>query len=132
MMRTHAHNLVGLALIGALFFGLTGCDNPPTGLLESAKNEVKLAADAGALRYAERSYRTAEQLVQNGWMEIARQNGRLGFLRDYRVADSLLRLASATAVQAKTAARDSVTGIHERYFAGSNELRRAIKTHVTR
>jgi L,D-peptidoglycan transpeptidase YkuD (ErfK/YbiS/YcfS/YnhG family) len=62
-------------------------------LLDSAKLALEQAANSGALRYAEVEYRAAENLVRAGWMEIARQNGRLGPFRNYHDADSLLTLS---------------------------------------
>lgn len=77
--------------------------------LDTAKARLAEAAKEGAIRYAEPVYRRAEQLVQSGWLEIARQNGRLGPLRDYKAADSILMLATVTADDAKAKTKDSIS-----------------------
>jgi L,D-peptidoglycan transpeptidase YkuD (ErfK/YbiS/YcfS/YnhG family) len=90
-----------LSVMGVVIL-LASCEKPPTTLLDNAKLALRQAADAGALRYAEQDYREAEELVRTGWMEVARQNGRLAPFRDYYHADSLLGLAiikSAAAVR---------------------------------
>lgn len=96
-----------LFITGAAVF-LSGCDKPPTQSLDTAKAHLVEAAKAGAIRYAQPTYRIAEQLVQSGWLEIARQNGRLGPLRDYKAADSILSLAVLAADDAKARAKDSL------------------------
>ena len=78
-----------LALSGA------GCEDAPVARLQNAKDALEHAASSGALRYAEQTYRNAEELLQSGWMELARQNGHLAPFRNYEKADSLLRLAFA-------------------------------------
>lgn len=105
------HLLIGAATITAVtvgFLWLTYSDNPPLLRLETAKSHVAAAAKAGAIRYAQPVYRKAEQLVQQGWLEIAKQNGKVGAFRDYHAADSILTLASATADEAKTRTTDSI------------------------
>jgi len=77
------------------------CEQPPTSSLDRAKSALKMAADAGAIKYALEQYRTAETMVKTGWMEIAHQNGRLAPFRDYHKADSILILATHTAIEAK-------------------------------
>jgi hypothetical protein len=84
---------------------------PPVWLLQSAKGAVQSAHQAGALRYSERTYRNAETLVNQGWMEMARQNGRLAPWRNYDKADSLLLLAVKTASDAASQARTYVANI---------------------
>jgi L,D-peptidoglycan transpeptidase YkuD (ErfK/YbiS/YcfS/YnhG family) len=78
---------LGLSLL------LLGCRKPPTALLQHAQVALDTAASAGALRYAEPTYRLAESVLNRGWMEMARQNGRFGPFRDYSLADSLLKRA---------------------------------------
>jgi L,D-peptidoglycan transpeptidase YkuD (ErfK/YbiS/YcfS/YnhG family) len=77
------------------------CQDPPTSSLDRAKSALKMAADAGALKYAEDQYRAAEAMIKSGWMEMAHQNGRLALFRNYHKADSLLLLATKTAIDAK-------------------------------
>jgi hypothetical protein len=100
-----------IAVVVVLFFsGLAllflPCQHPPLASLENAKSALKLTASQGALRYAEQSYRLADELMQRGWLEVARQNGRLAPFRNYRVADSLLNLAVEKAYQAACEAQE--------------------------
>jgi hypothetical protein len=99
-------------LIVILFSGVATfflpCKKPPVASLESAKLALKQAAKSSALRYAEQPYRLAEELMRNGWIKMARQNGRLAPFRNYEVADSLLNLATRTAEQAAFQAQERV------------------------
>ncbi len=104
----------GLALSGA------GCEDAPVARLQNAKDALAHAADAGALRYAEPTYRNAEQCLQTGWMELARQNGHLAPLRDYQLADSLLKMATSLALQAEDKTRDSISTMQS---MSGNELK---------
>ena len=99
-----------LFLYSLLFFILIfcGCQNPPTIALQNAKNALESAADAGALRYSEPLYRQAEETLTDGWMEMARQQGRLAPFQNYRIADSLLNQAYALANQAAQQTRDII------------------------
>ena len=101
-----------IVVVGALgVYMLTRSDNPPVSALEAAKSRVTAAAKAGAIRYAQPVYRKAEQLVQQGWLEIARQNGKVGAFRDYHSADSILAFAGATADEAKSKTEDSISRV---------------------
>jgi L,D-peptidoglycan transpeptidase YkuD (ErfK/YbiS/YcfS/YnhG family) len=103
--------LVGV-LIVILFSGLAALSlprpHPPTVSLENAKLALDQASKADALRYAEQPYRMAEELMQKGWREMARQNGRLTLFRNYEVAESLLALAVEKAHQAAFEAQQRV------------------------
>jgi hypothetical protein len=111
--RTRLIVLISLVLLtaGVITTLFLTAPEPPTWLLQSAKQSVETAQKAGALRYSEKTYRHAEALVTQGWMEMARQNGRLAPLRDYDNADSLLLLAIKTASDATTQTRTYVTNI---------------------
>ena len=101
---------LGYLVLTALFgLFLVGCEDAPVGSLERAKQALVQASTAQATRYAIPTYRQAESLMQSGWMEMARQNGRLAPLRDYRVADSVLAVATQKAEEAATLAKDSLT-----------------------
>jgi hypothetical protein len=95
-------------LFSVLVFLFLPFQYPPVTSLENAKLALRQAAKANALRYAEKPYRSAEQVLKNGWMEMAHQNGRLFPFRDYRVADSLLNLAVQMAHQATREAQEHV------------------------
>jgi len=94
-----------LSVLALLFFP---GQHPPVTSLENAKLALKLAAKSGALHYAKESYRSAEKTLQNGWMEMARQNGRLALFRNYEVADSTLRLASEMAKESEQKTRERI------------------------
>ena len=106
-MRTRLLIIAGVlfVVVAAVAVLFMNSAEPPVWLLESAKGSVETARRAGALRYSEKQYRNAEALVNQGWMEMARQNGRLAPLRNYDKADSLLLLAVKTASDAATQAR---------------------------
>jgi hypothetical protein len=114
-----------LAALGAM---VAGCDKPPMTSLENAKTHLTEAAKAGAVRYAQPIYRKAEQLVQSGWLEIARQNGRLGPLRDYKAADSILSLAVLTADDAKARTKDSIDRVTFTSKSGIEALQNEINS----
>lgn len=99
-------------LVVILFSGLAAfflpSKHPPIQSLENAKLALNQAAKASALHYAEKPYRLAQELLRNGWMEMARQNGRLSPFRNYEAADSLLNLATQTAHQATFQAQERI------------------------
>ena len=90
-----------LSTIFLLALTMISCQDPPNSSLQRAKTALKMAADAGALRYANDQYRSAESMIKAGWMEMAHQNGRLSLFRNYHKADSILILATQTAIDAK-------------------------------
>jgi len=98
------------------WFGIvgSGCQKAPEPLLESAVSALTGAAQAQALRHAEPQYREAEGLLKQGRTEMARQNGRLPFLRDYHMADSLLQLALFAARRAESTARERMGELQAR------------------
>lgn len=110
-MNRFKKTLLGLSLLSGLVLFFVGCEEPPTFSLESARQALLLAEQAGSLRYAEATYRDAEQLIYKGWMEIAHQNGRLGLFRDYAAADSILAMALRRAQEARQKAVDSITAV---------------------
>ncbi len=103
-------------LIFALFIFspfIAGCEffngpQPPAARLQNAKDALERAANSGSIRYAEEAYREAERLVQSGWMEMARQKGRISVFRNYHKADSLLRRAEAIAEHGLRKTQDSL------------------------
>jgi L,D-transpeptidase catalytic domain len=105
----HIYILRRLTVLVILGLFIIGCEDAPVGSLERARQALIHASTAQATRYALTSYRQAETLVQSGWMEMARQNGRLAPLRDYRVADSVLVAATQMAESAAARAKDSLT-----------------------
>jgi L,D-peptidoglycan transpeptidase YkuD (ErfK/YbiS/YcfS/YnhG family) len=110
----------------ALVIVLAGCDKPPTQSLDNAKARLTDAGKAGAIRYAEPTYRKAEKLVQAGWLEIARQNGRLGPLRDYKAADSILALSILASQDAIAKVKDSLDRVSFKTRLGLEDLEKQI------
>ena len=90
---------------------LSGCQDPPVSSLEKAKIALKQAADAGALRYNVDQYRLSEDLLKKGWMEMARQKGRLAPFRNYHIADSILTLANSQALEAAKLTRMAIDSL---------------------
>lgn len=113
--------VVSLPLIGLLYgSGLLDGPRPPVPRLNYAKEAIERAADAGAIAYAPAQYRRAEKLVQQGWMEMARQNGRVSLFRNYKRADSLLVKAIGAAEDGAQIAQDSLGSLDRR---AQNEIR---------
>ncbi len=103
-----AASAAGLILLAVIAFALVPPPEPPTTLLHQARSAIDRAAEAGALRHAQDVYRTARQLLQAGWLEMGRQDGRLAVFRNYRAADSLLNLACHTAFRAADESRTRI------------------------
>jgi len=117
--------ITSLILTGSIF-SLSGCQDPPMASLDRAKRALEHASKMGAIKYAEETYRQAEGLVQQGWMELARQKGRLGPFRNFKPADSILNLAyetaSRSADEAVTYVRNAETLVQTERDILKNEL----------
>ncbi len=111
-----------LTALTTLVFVFAGCEDPPILNLENARQALRLAEDAGALRYAQFVYRDAEQLVNNGWMAMARENGKLAPFRNYDSADSILAMALRRAIEAREKAIDSITTVKSASATDFTEL----------
>jgi L,D-peptidoglycan transpeptidase YkuD (ErfK/YbiS/YcfS/YnhG family) len=101
---------LGLLIKSPLFDGPI----PPASRLQYAKESINRAADAGAIAYASDEYNRAEALMQQGWMEMARQNGRISILRNYYRADSLLRSSIRLAEEGMRLSQDSLNNLDSR------------------
>jgi L,D-peptidoglycan transpeptidase YkuD (ErfK/YbiS/YcfS/YnhG family) len=95
---------------------------------DGAKTALKLAADAGALRYQKDQYRNAEKLLREGWLEIAHQKGRLAPFRSYQNADSLLKLASQTARDAQRSTLETIRNLDSLALAERADLAEELRT----
>ncbi len=123
-MPHHRPNAGFLFIFLTLF--LISCQKPPLTTLSNARAALDSASAAGALRYAEKPYREAEATLQKGWLEVGRQNGRIGLFRNYRLADSLLTrviiLADSAARLARERAQESLALAQSETDALRNEL----------
>ena len=126
-MRYFKRATLLLIVLSSLVLLLSGCEDPPVINLENARQALRLAETAGALRYAEIIYRDAEQLVNTGWMEMAKQNGRLAPFRDYENADSILSMALRRANEARQKAIDSIETARSSSVADLTELNGELK-----
>lgn len=87
---------------------IPGCQDQPLSALERARAALESASTAGALRYASIQYHDAERILQQGRLEMARQNGRLAPFRDYDRADSIYAAAFDAAVKAESDAKNFI------------------------
>jgi L,D-peptidoglycan transpeptidase YkuD (ErfK/YbiS/YcfS/YnhG family) len=104
------------------------CQDPPNNSLQRAKTALKMAADAGALRYAQDQYRSAEAMIKAGWMEMAHQNGRIALFRNYHKADSLLIMATQTAIDAKFQTIKNINSMDSLARADRDNFRKELST----
>jgi hypothetical protein len=110
MLRIHSGAFVQhVVLITTLSLFVLGCEDAPQPLFDRAVTAVDKAAKNGAPQFADSEYQRATKLLHEGRLEMARQKGRLPFLRDYGVADSLLQAVLVAADSAQTEARDRET-----------------------
>jgi L,D-peptidoglycan transpeptidase YkuD (ErfK/YbiS/YcfS/YnhG family) len=105
---------------------IIGCEKAPTWRLDKAKKDLETASKAGALRYAEPKYREAEKIMKAGWMEMAHQNGQFAPFRRYHKADSLLTLASETALATATAADSIINNLDSLARSELTQLKREL------
>jgi hypothetical protein len=96
--------------------------DPPLARLEEARSAIGQAAEAKALRFAPATYRAAQTSLNDGWVEMGRQNGRLVLLRDYHRADSLLELAVQMAQQAATQSGERIGYLNSTAQGEQDEL----------
>lgn len=103
-----------------------GCAKPPTEKLAAAEKAVEDARSAGAPQYLAEDFQKLESLLTGAKTEIAAQDSKMAFLRDYGKAEQGLvsvqadagrvtaetgkkkEEAKAAAVQAQQAAQDAV------------------------
>jgi murein L,D-transpeptidase YafK len=118
------HNL-NKPLLGAIFGGvllLGGCQKPPMMSLQSAQVALDSAASMGALRYAPADYHKAEATLKSGWMELARQKGRIWPFQSFKAADSLLQLARKQAFEATNQTKDRIGDLSSRADSAKAKL----------
>jgi hypothetical protein len=82
-----------------------GCAKAPTDKVTAAEEAVNGARTAGAPKYAPEEFAKLESALTSARNEVAEQDGKFGFFRDYEKADHLLTAAQTEAarVSAETA-----------------------------
>lgn len=82
-----------------------GCAKAPTDKVAAVEKAVNDARVVGAPKYVPEEFAKLESALTSAKNEVAEQDGKLGFLRDYEKADHLLTAAQADAgrVSADTA-----------------------------
>ncbi len=82
-----------------------GCAKAPTEKVAAAEKAVNDARTAGAPKYAPEEFAKLESALTNAKNEVAEQDAKFGFLRDYEKAEQQLTAAQteATRVSAETA-----------------------------
>lgn len=85
----------------------TACTKAPTEKVTAAEKAVDDARAAGAPKYTPEEFAKLESALTNAKSEIAEQDAKFGFLRDYEKAEQGLTVAQteATRVSAETAKR---------------------------
>lgn len=85
----------------------TACTKAPTEKVMAAEKAVDDARAAGAPKYTPEEFAKLESALTNAKSEIAEQDAKFGFLRDYEKAEQGLTVAQteATRVSAETAKR---------------------------
>jgi len=85
--------LTSLLLLGA------ACAKAPADKLSAAEKGLEEARAAGAPSYAAEDFAKLEGMVANAKKEMAEQESRFSFLRDYEKAEQLLSTAQADAAR---------------------------------
>ncbi|MGQ9603714.1 MAG: L,D-transpeptidase family protein [bacterium] len=104
--KTLVISAIVAATVSVLFFIKN--PKPPQQVLNSAKAALDSAFAAGAKKYAPERYQFAEELFTAGYIEMGRQRGRLRPLRDFSLAESMLKQAKFQADSAAISAKDSI------------------------
>lgn len=83
------------------------CAKAPTEKVTAAEKAVNDARTAGAPKYAPEEFAKLESALTNAKNEVAEQDAKFGFLRDYEKAEQVLTATQteATRVSAETAKR---------------------------
>jgi hypothetical protein len=115
-----------VALIPVVVVLAAGCAKAPAEKLSSAEEAVDQAKTAGAPTYMAEDFAKLQSMLTAAKNEIAEQDGKFGFLRDYEKSEQLLTAlqadatrvaveagkkkdeAKASAAQAQQAAQESV------------------------
>lgn len=113
--------LATLALVG-------GCAKAPTEKVAAAEKAVADARAAGAPTYLAEDFAKLEGMLTNAKNEIAAQEGKLGFLRDYGKAEQLLTAAQTEAARVATEAAKKKEEAKAAALKAQEEAKEAVKT----
>jgi len=86
-------------VLAPLFLLSVACAKAPTDKLAAAEKAVNDARAAEAPAYMAEDFAKLEGLLANAKKEIAEEEGKLGFMRDYEKAEQLLASAQADAAK---------------------------------
>ncbi|MFM8551148.1 MAG: hypothetical protein ACKOCD_02370 [Nitrospiraceae bacterium] len=86
-------------IVAPLLLLTVACAKAPADKLAAAEQAVNDARAAGASAYMAEDFAKLEGLVANAKKEIAEEEGKLAFLRDYEKAEQLLASAKADAAK---------------------------------
>jgi hypothetical protein len=92
-------NRLSMAVIVPLLLLATGCAKAPTEKVSAAEKAVNDARTAGAPKYAPEEFAKLESALTNAKNEVAEQDAKFGFLRDYEKAEQQLTVAQAEATR---------------------------------
>jgi hypothetical protein len=120
LMKSSARQNIALGVIGMTMVVMTGCAQPPTEQLETAKKTVESARAAGAPEYAKEDFAKLEQQFASAEDELAKQEKALPIFRSYSDADKILikvvevgGSVAASAAQNKEAAKTSALAMEK-------------------
>lgn len=85
--------------VAPLFLLAVACAKAPTDKLAAAEQAVADAQTAGAPTYLAEDFAKLEGLVANAKKDIAEEEGKFAFLRDYEKAEQMLASAKADAAK---------------------------------
>ena len=102
MTKNELVTVAVVVTIAALVAG--ACAKAPTQELEAAQVALAEAEAAGAADYAPEQWQTAQTTLNAAQAKIEEQNGKLGMMRSYDDAKTLLAQASTEAAAARDAA----------------------------
>jgi hypothetical protein len=113
--------------VGVLAFVAGGCAKAPTEELATAQSSLAEAEDAGAPAYAPEQWQAAQTTLNAAQAKIEEQNGKLGMMRSYDDAKTLLSQAATEAA----AARDAAAAGKEAARAASESTLAAVNESIT-
>ncbi|HKI86103.1 MAG TPA: DUF4398 domain-containing protein [Thermoanaerobaculia bacterium] len=93
---------LALAVLGLSLLAV-GCAQPPKDQMDSAKQAMSAAQQAGAPEYAPDAWDKAQKAMNAAQAEVDAQNAKFALFRSYKNAKDLLSQATTAANDAKTA-----------------------------